>query len=142
LLANHTEFGFLVGAHTAVLVSTPNTLAKVSAALDETGFSFANQILPFAGEIVLCGEIRLPRLGICKVHRIVIAIGILVAKSSEGVSELVNYHGTEIRSVGIGEVIGIIDSTATIMVCVYQYYNMFVRSACQHIVQPLKVQRC
>ena len=142
MLANHTEFGFLVGAHTAVLVSTPNTLAKVSAALDETGFSFAYQVLPLPGEIVLCSKVGLPGLGVGKVHRVVVAIRVLVAQTSEGMAEFVNYHRTEVRPVGIGEVIGIIYSTATIVVCVNQNYDMLVRCACLHIVQTLKMQCC
>ena len=44
------------------------------------------------------------------------------------------------RAVGVGEVIGIVDTSATVMVGVHEDNNVFVGCASQHVVQFFQVE--
>ena len=61
LLADKAELRFLVGTHSTVLKTTPDTFREIAASFDETGLSIADKAFPFAVEIAFCREVRLPR---------------------------------------------------------------------------------
>ena len=110
LLADKAELRFLVSTHSTVLKSTPDTFREAAASLDETGLSFTDEIFPFAVEIAFCREVRFPGFCVGKVHRIVVAIGVLIAQTTEGMAEFMHDDRTELRTTGIGEVIGVEDA--------------------------------
>ena len=53
-----------------------------------------------------------------------------------------HHHREEMLAVGIAEIIGVIDAATTIVIRVYKNNNVFVGSACQHIMKALQMERC
>ena len=92
LLADYTELWLLVGAHTAVLATTPDTFLQIAATLDESGLSFLDEMLPLDVSRRLSGQVGFPGFCVGEIDRIVIAIGILIAQSTEGMAEFVYHH--------------------------------------------------
>jgi hypothetical protein len=80
-------------------------------------------LFPLASEVVFRGEIGFPGLGIGKVHRVAVTVWILVAQASEAVSEFVDHYRTEMLAVGIGQVVGVVDSATTVVIGVYEDYD-------------------
>ena len=115
LLTDGTEVGLLVGAHTTVGLTAPDALGLIAATFDERSASLVDEVLPLLTEIVHGGEIGLPRFGIGEIHRVVLAIGVLVAKTAEGMTKLVNDHRLELIASGIAEIIGIIDASTAVI---------------------------
>ena len=67
-------------------------------------------------------------------------IGILVAQSGEGMSELVYDHGLESPVMGHGEVVGVVDASSAVLVGVDKYDDMLVWRSCEPVVQVLEVE--
>ena len=98
-------------------------------------------MLPLGREVGKSCDIRLPRLDSRIVLlRILVIVVILVAQTRKTVPELVHYHRTEIRIVGGGESVGIVDPAPTIGFGICKYDDMLVRQSRKQVVQFEKVQ--
>ena len=85
-------------------------------------------------------EVRLPRLCVGEVHRIIVAIGILVGQATERMPELMHHHWTELRPMGISEVIGVVDASPTVVVGIHENDDMLVGRTRKHIVELFQMQ--
>ena len=141
LLADETELRLLVGAHTAVFETAPDTMGEIAAAFDEARLLLAHQVLPFSVKVVLGGKVWLPGLGVGKVHWVVVAVGIFVTQSTETVAELMYDYRSERGTVGIGECIAIVDSAAAITIAIDEHDDMLIRCAGQYVVHLLQMER-
>ena len=141
LLADGTEVGLLVGTHAAVLLTSPDAFRQIAAAFDEAGTPLVDEVLPLAAEVVLRGEVRFPWLGVGEVHGGVVAIGILVAQTTEGMAELMDDDRLELLSAGVAQVVGVVDAPAAIVRGVGQDDDVLVGRAGQQVVEPLQVER-
>jgi len=55
-------------------------------------------------------------------------------------AEFMNDDRPEVRTMGVGEVVGVVDSSAAVVICVYEDDDMFVGRACQYVVQLLEME--
>ena len=119
LLADHAEFWFLIGAHPTVLATTPDTLLQITATFDEAGLSFFDQMLPLDESCCFGGQVGFPRFCVVKIHRIVIAIGVLITQSTERMAEFVHHDRQEVLTTRITEIIGIVYAASAIVLCIH-----------------------
>ena len=66
---------------------------------------------------------------IFEVCRIVVAICILIAQTSERMAELMDHDGQEILSTCIAEIVGVVDAASAIMLGIDEDDDMFVGCA-------------
>ena len=139
-LADGTEVGVLVGAHTTIFLSAPYAMGEIAATLYQRGASFVDEFLPFGRMRGVGGEVGFPGFGIGKIHGVVVTVGIFVAKAAKGVTEFMNHHRKELLATRVTEVVGIVDASAAIVGCIRQDNDMFVGCSCQQVVKALEVQ--
>ena len=140
LLAHQAEFRFFVGAHTTIVETAPYAFGKAATTFHETCPTLFHELFPLAIKIMLRREVRLPRLCVGEVHRIIVAIGILIGQTTERMPELMHHHWTKLRPMGISEVIGVVDAAPTIVVGIHEDDDMFIGCTCKHIVEFLQME--
>ena len=154
-LAYRTEFGVLVGAHAAVEGGTVDTLRRVTATLIDTygvfflqvnrcgvGGAFGQHVLPFGGEIYLCGNVLLPGFyveGVAIGHYIIV-VEVFVAQTAEAVSKLMDYNWTKHRMVSRGKGVGVVNAATSILVGIGQDDDVLVVYTGQRIMDGLYLQ--
>ena len=82
-MADGTEVGVLVGAHTTIFLSAPYAMGEIAATLYQRGASFVDEFLPFGRMRGVGGEVGFPGFGIGKIHGVVVTVGIFVAKAAK-----------------------------------------------------------
>ena len=113
-MADGTEDGELVGAHAAVFLTAPDSMRQVTTTLNKAYFTFLDKVFPLTAEVVLRGEVRLPRLRVAEVHGVVVTIGVLVAQAAEGVAELMYDNRFVLWAVSRGKVIGVVNTATAV----------------------------
>lgn len=140
LLAHQAEFRFFVGAHTTIVETAPYAFGKAATTFHETCPTLFHELFPLAIKIMLRREVRLPRLCVGEVHRIIVAIGILIGQATERMPKLMHHHWTKLRPMGISEVIGVVDAAPTVVVGIHEDDDMFVGRTCKHIVEFIQME--
>ena len=51
-----------------------------------------------------------------------------------------HHHRSELLSVGIGEVVGVVDAASAVMIRIHEDDDMLVGRACQYVVQFLQME--
>ena len=138
LATYRAEILHFIGAHSAIGTSAPHAFLKISASFDKCCFTRIDEIRPLDTEVALGGYVRLPRLGVGKIHRVAVRVFIFVGKAAEAVAELVHHHRLEIFTVSIRQIIGVVDASATVFRGVDQHNDVFVRHACKCVVKTFQ----
>lgn len=141
-LAYRAESGVLVGTHTAIVCRTVDAFGGVAASFidtygiflvvsDRSGVrrTFLEHVFPLGGEVDLGTDVLFPRFHVQRIgvgHHIVV-VEVFVGKASEAMSELMYHDGAEHGVMGGRQRVGVVDTSATVLLGIRQDDDMLVR---------------
>ena len=100
-----------------------------------------HHIRPLALEILQRGEVRLPRLGITRIHRIVLIGTVLITQARIAMTELMHQHLLERRMIRGRKRNLVVDAATTIRRRIYQYDDLLERHIAQGIIDAMNLAR-
>ena len=100
-----------------------------------------HHIRPLALEILQRGEVRLPRLGITRIHRVVLIGTVLIAQARIAMTELMYQHLLERRMIRGRKRNLVVDAAATIRRRIHQYDDLLERHIAQGIIDAMNLAR-
>ena len=89
---------------------------------------------------MLGGDVLLPGFGVGEIHRVVVAVGIFVGKTTETMSELMHNDGAERLVLGWGEGVAVVYASTTVFCRVHQYDDVLVGHCHELVVQLLEMK--
>ena len=113
-MTDGTEVIHLVHSHAACLATAPYTVDEVSAAFHQSCLPLLDEVAPFLTEVMLGGDVLLPGFGVGEIHRVVVAVGIFVGKTTETVSELMHDNRAEPLVFGGSESVAVVDASTAV----------------------------
>ena len=100
-----------------------------------------HHIRPLALEILQRGEVRLPRLGITRIHRVVLIGTVLIAQARIAMTELMHQHLLKRRMIRGRKRNLVVDAAATIRRRIHQYDDLLERHITQGIIDAMNLAR-
>ena len=82
----------------------------------------------------------LPGFGVGEIHRVVVAVGIFVGKTTETMSELMHNDGAERLILCRSECIAVVYASTTVFCRVHQYDDVLVGHCHELVVQLLEMK--